>query len=323
MAGTFVGDDLCTFECSAAFPFCRSAMSRARTQTIAMLAVLTQTTMAARMRLVAPTARAGSTRASAQASLARRVLRPLSSAFIGVGGIAVAMSATPAEAGSEEYSMADQQARFAKHKAEKNERVLDIDKFYDPAAMKGRRVLVTGGNRGLGLALVDQLLADGADVTATTRSPAAELEKKGVTVISGIEMQSDEAMDKLIAGLSDAPFDVVINNAGYFWEPVETLDNLNFEEELKMIDICALGPLRVSAALVKAGLIKSDGKIAMITSQGGSISWRDVQNPEGHDYGHHSASWASFAPCTPAPPPDPPCAHPAHSLSQCRRPPQT
>ena len=25
----------------------------------------------------------------------------------------------------------------------------------------------------------------------------------------------------------------------------------------------------------------------MITSQGGSISWRTTQNPTGHDYGHH------------------------------------
>jgi len=29
----------------------------------------------------------------------------------------------------------------------------------------------------------------------------------------------------------------------------ETLDNMNFPEELKMIDICALGPLRISTSL--------------------------------------------------------------------------
>lgn len=74
--------------------------------------------------------------------------------------------------------------------------------------------------------------------------------------------------------------------AGYFYEPVETLETMNFEEELKMLDICAVGPLRVSAALVNAGKVAAPGgKIAMITSQGGSVAWRTVQNPTGNDYG--------------------------------------
>jgi len=48
-----------------------------------------------------------------------------------------------------------------------------------------------------------------------------------------------------------------------------------------MIDICALGPLRVSANLYNNNLLKEGSSIAMITSQGGSISWRTVQNPDG------------------------------------------
>jgi short-subunit dehydrogenase len=79
----------------------------------------------------------------------------------------------------------------------------------------------------------------------------------------------------------------LINNAGYFYEPVEKLDSLNFAEELKMIDICALGPMRVSSALVNGGLMEKGSKIIMITSQGGSVGWRTTQNPCGEDYGHH------------------------------------
>ena len=73
----------------------------------------------------------------------------------------------------------------------------------------------------------------------------------------------------------------------------ETLENLHFEEELKMIDICALGPLRTTSAIVNAGLMKEGSKIIMITSQGGSVSWRFAQNPNGHDYGHHVSFWIS------------------------------
>jgi len=67
----------------------------------------------------------------------------------------------------------------------------------------------------------------------------------------------------------------------------ETVDNLDFADQLKTIDICACGPLRVSAALVNGGLLEKGSKIIMITSQGGSVGWRPVQCPTGGDYGHH------------------------------------
>lgn len=69
--------------------------------------------------------------------------------------------------------------------------------------------------------------------------------------------------------LISPPFSIqLINNAGYFYEPVEKIDSLNFKEELKMIDICALGPLRVTAALYNGGLLKpGESKVAVITSQ--------------------------------------------------------
>ena len=70
-------------------------------------------------------------------------------------------------------------------------------------------------------------------------------------------------------------------------EELETLDNLNFPEQIKTIDICACGPLRVSASLINGGLLTEGSKIIMITSQGGSVTWRTTQNPTGHDYGHH------------------------------------
>lgn len=219
--------------------------------------------------------------------LAGRIIGPLIGAAVGA---AAGASLAPARAEGAEYTIADQPARFAAAKKANNQRVLDITKFYDPKAIEGKRVLVTGANRGIGLALTKQLVKDGANVIAAVRSASKELEALGVEqIVAGIDVQSDDSMKTLTAAIGLKQIDVLINNAGYFWEPVETLDNLNFDEEMKMIDICAVGPLRISAALVKSGNLKKGSKIAMITSQGGSISWRDVQNPEGHDFGHHSA----------------------------------
>ena len=76
------------------------------------------------------------------------------------------------------------------------------------------------------------------------------------------------------------------------------------------IDICALGPLRITSELFKAGKIKKDGsgvyrrarlhtrlpaclhacsgRVAIISSQAGSAAWRTTQNKnKGGDYGHH------------------------------------
>ena len=55
-------------------------------------------------------------------------------------------------------------------------------------------------------------------------------------------------------------------------------DGMVYEEQLKQINICALGPLRVSEALVKAGKVK--GSIVIITSQAGSAEWRTTQNAD-------------------------------------------
>ena len=203
---------------------------------------------------------------------------------------AAASSRLAAASSAAGYSTPDQPARFAKGKAEKNTRMLDIDKVYKPEYVKGKTVVVTGGNRGLGLAIVEELIKQGAEVIVTSRTPATV---PGARVIDGIDVQDNASGNKLVAALAGKSIDIFINNAGYFYEPVEKLDSLNFDEELKMIDICAVGPLRVTSAVVNAGLLKAGAKVAVITSQGGSIAWRTTQNPTGHDYGHHMSKAAA------------------------------
>ena len=61
------------------------------------------------------------------------------------------------------FSLADQVARFERAKKEGNNRYLDIKSVYDGAYLKGKRVLLTGANRGLGLALAKEISAQGAD----------------------------------------------------------------------------------------------------------------------------------------------------------------
>jgi len=192
---------------------------------------------------------------------------------------------TAADPADRVYSLPDQIARFNRAKEEKNARYLDIDTVFDGSYLKGKRVLITGGNQGLGLAITKELVAQGAETIVVGRRSSDELDALGCQVITGVDVTNDAQVSELMVSQISEPLDYVINNAGYFWEEHETLANMNFDEQLKQINICGVGPLRVSAALQKAGKVR--GAIVIITSQAGSAEWRFTQNPEGGDYGHH------------------------------------
>lgn len=67
-------------------------------------------------------------------------------------------------------------------------------------------------------------------VIATCRKPSKELEEiSGVQIITGIDVTDAESCKKLATEVT-SPITILINNAGYFYEPVEKIDCLNFEE---------------------------------------------------------------------------------------------
>lgn len=201
------------------------------------------------------------------------------------------------------YSIADQVARYNRAKMEKNQRYLDINSVFqgeNRTYLTGRRVIVTGGNRGVGLALTKELLQLGVSsvLVFCRKCSVEELEAKvdrgtssaKLEVYEGVDVTDEKAIEAAAAKL-DEPVDLVINNAGYFYGPQEkvTDNSLNFDEQLKQINICALGPLRVTSALYNAGKLKTAASmVVIITSQAGSCEWRFTQNKNnGADYGHH------------------------------------
>jgi hypothetical protein len=125
-------------------------------------------------------------------ALARRVAAPRSAS---VRTVTRAMGATIPE--GDHFTTADQPARFAKGKAENNARMLTTD-FYDGSFLKDQRVLVTGGNRGIGLALVKELVACGANVIVTCRSSNDELAAMtNVQVIENCDVTDTASVAKM------------------------------------------------------------------------------------------------------------------------------
>ncbi len=144
--------------------------------------------------------------------------------------------------------------------------------------------LVTGTNRGIGYEYCRQLQARGDDVIAVCRSASEELKQLGVRVEEGIDITSDASVTDLRDRLGDTAIDVLVNNAGIIGRV--TLENLDFESIREQFEVNALGPLRVTHALLP--LLKAGSKIALMTSRMGSIG----DNTSGSSYGYRMSKVA-------------------------------
>jgi NAD(P)-dependent dehydrogenase (short-subunit alcohol dehydrogenase family) len=145
--------------------------------------------------------------------------------------------------------------------------------------------IVTGANRGIGLALTGALAARGATVIAACRSDSPGLTKLGVEVVDGVDVTSHTGVQRLARAVGDRSIDLLINNAGILlWG--DQLDSLDFEGIRKQFEVNALGPLRVTAAL--RSRLRKGAKVGLITSRMGSID----DNTSGGSYGYRMSKAA-------------------------------
>ena len=147
-----------------------------------------------------------------------------------------------------------------------------------------KTVLVTGANQGIGLELCRQFQKRGDIVIAACRRASAELSKLGCRAIEDVEVTDDASVARLAAGLAGQRLDVLVNNAGILSE--ESLDDLDFERVRRQFEVNALGPLRVTHALL--GNLGRGSKVAIITSRMGSIA----DNGSGSYYGYRMSKAA-------------------------------
>ncbi len=147
-----------------------------------------------------------------------------------------------------------------------------------------KNIVITGANRGIGLAFVQHYLAKGDEVYALCRQASAELENCGATVISGVDVTDSASLINAKKALSGVTIDVLINNAGILHS--EALGELNYADMAQQFEVNALGPLKVTESLLD--LIAGGGKVALITSRMGSVA----DNGSGGYYGYRMSKAA-------------------------------
>ena len=140
------------------------------------------------------------------------------------------------------------------------------------AADSAGSVLITGANRGIGLALAEKFKTGGYDVIGTARSPDKADDLKALDVrVEQLDVTDPASVSALAQRLDGLPLDFVINNAGIKGHGADDLADLDIEKLDMTLDVNTLGPLRVIQALfpnVKA----SDRKVfTNISSMMGSM----------------------------------------------------
>jgi NAD(P)-dependent dehydrogenase (short-subunit alcohol dehydrogenase family) len=132
-------------------------------------------------------------------------------------------------------------------------------------AVRDGVVLVTGGQRGLGAALVDEVLRRGAKkVYATAREAASD--SRGSVVTRALEVRSPQAISELAQFATDV--DIVINNAGTLVP--EPLLTGTFDGVAETFDVNVYGPLRVAKAFAPILAANGGGAIVNVLSV---LSW--------------------------------------------------
>jgi len=140
-------------------------------------------------------------------------------------------------------------------------------------------VLITGANRGIGLALTRAYLERGWDVIATCRQPEAadDLKTLAVEHPTLVIEQLDVLDHAMINGLADKyrgqPIDILLNNAGIHGpRDHQSFGALNYSSFDRVMATNVVGPLKMAEAFADHVVASEQKKIITITSALGSIS---------------------------------------------------
>lgn len=147
-------------------------------------------------------------------------------------------------------------------------------------------ILITGCNRGLGLELTRQYLADGWEVHACARRSSPELEAlaDNQLVRHNLDVTDHAAIDALAAELNGAAVDVLLNCAG-------TMGNVDFASQgiaqggfgaadfadwEQIFRVNVIGPMKMCEAFVEHVARSEQKKIITLSSMVGSMALNTV-----------------------------------------------
>ena len=151
-------------------------------------------------------------------------------------------------------------------------------------------ILITGSNRGLGLEWAGQYALAGWRVYATCRHPeqADALQQLAASkpnlTVHRLDVTHEEEIAGLAHELQGEPIDVLLNNAGVYFEKFvdEGLGTIDYGQWEETFRVNSLGPMRVSAAFTEHVARSERRLVVAITSHMGSIA--EIGSPGSYAY---------------------------------------
>jgi 3-oxoacyl-[acyl-carrier protein] reductase len=150
----------------------------------------------------------------------------------------------------------------------------------------GKVVVVTGGSRGIGRAIVELFAAEGADVTffferqqsAADEVVAACAAAGGKVSAMQVDIRDSAACREAAAAIADAKgrIDVLVNNAGVIRDNV--LVGLEDDDIKTVLDVNVAGVFNVTRAIAPYMISKRSGRIINLSSVSGTKGGRGQTN---------------------------------------------
>jgi len=130
--------------------------------------------------------------------------------------------------------------------------------------LDGRRALVTGAANGIGRAIAECLLTEGATVAAVDVEPLPELGDSAHTI--EWDLSRTDTLEALVNAAEEAvgPLDVLVNNAGIF-EPELAVD-LTLASYQRVLDVNLTAPVFLVARAARGMIQRGYGRVVNITS---------------------------------------------------------
>ena len=154
------------------------------------------------------------------------------------------------------------------------------------SGLSGKTVIVTGGSRGIGRAIVERLAADGADVTFFYKGNAdAAAEVTAAAQAAGLRVTADRvdvtdatACAAAVERVADRceRIDVLVNNAGVIRDNLLAL--LQPDDVQAVLDTNVGGVFNVTRAVVPHMISRRAGKIINVSSVSGEKGGRGQTN---------------------------------------------
>ncbi|MFF1685073.1 MULTISPECIES: SDR family NAD(P)-dependent oxidoreductase [unclassified Streptomyces] len=138
--------------------------------------------------------------------------------------------------------------------------------------LNGKAALVTGASRGIGLAVVRALVAEGVRVVAAARNPTRELESTGATPVA-VDLSEPASAERLVteAVTELGGLDILVNNVGGGDRGMSGgfLDTTD-AQWTEVVDLNFFATVRVTRAALPA-LLAAHGAIVNVSSLGARV----------------------------------------------------